>query len=325
MRWSTGPLGRVAGWLLVALALGFVGHQLWRSNPWSLAGAHAAELAFAVGMGTLAYGLAGFLLAEAWRRLLGPGPAEADPWRHRALYGRTQIAKYLPGNCFHLIGRQVLGRSLGHGHGALVVAALGEAASLLLIAGALALPAAWAPLERTLGTAPGWLVLAAAGAVVVLTCLTAGRLGAWRARLALHGDGPIRIWAPRALQAGLLHAAFFVVAGLVLWGVAAAIRDPAAPGLGPTAAVSSMAMAWWLGFVAPGSSAGVGVREAALVLALEPHLAADGAMLVALVLRLITTLGDLLFFALCVVVPRGVSADQDARQANRRAISPILK
>ncbi|MGH6905207.1 MAG: hypothetical protein ACREIR_20995, partial [Geminicoccaceae bacterium] len=150
-------------------------------------------------------------------------------------------------------------------------------------------------------------------------------LGAWRARLALHAGGPIGIWAPRALQAGLLHAAFFVVGGLVLWGVAAAIGDPAMPGLGPTAAVSSMALAWWLGFVAPGSSAGVGVREAVLVLALEPHLAADGAMLIALALRLITTFGDLLFFALCVVVPRDVSADQDVRQANRRAIPPILK
>jgi hypothetical protein len=54
MRWSTRALGRLAGWLVVALALGFVGRQLWRSNPWSLAGAHAAELALAVGIGTLA-------------------------------------------------------------------------------------------------------------------------------------------------------------------------------------------------------------------------------------------------------------------------------
>jgi hypothetical protein len=160
---------------------------------------------------------------------------------------------------------------------------------------------------------------------VVLACLSTGRVGAWRARLARQAGGPIRTWAPRALHAGLLHAAFFVVAGLALWGVAAAIRDPAAPGLGPAAAVSSMALAWWLGFVAPGSSAGVGVREAVLVLALEPHLAADAAMLVALALRLITTFGDFLFFALCLFVPRGVSADQDAGQGNRLAIPPTLK
>lgn len=325
MTWSTRTVSRVAGWLVVALALGFLGHQLWRSNPWSLAGAHAAELALAVGMGTLAYGLAGFLLAEAWRRLLGPGPAEAEPWRHRALYGRTQIAKYLPGNCFHLIGRQVLGKRLGLSHGTLVLASLAEAASLLLVAGALALPLVWSRIERTLGMPPGWLVLATAGMVVVLTWPNARRVGAWRARVALHAGGPIGSWAPRVLQAGLLHAAFFVVAGLALWGVAAAIRDPAEPGLGPTAAVSSMAMAWWLGFVAPGSSAGAGVREAVLVLALAPYLGDDAAMLTALALRLITTFGDLLFFALCAVMPWGVSPDQDAGQANGQSIPPILK
>jgi hypothetical protein len=69
----------------------------------------------------------------------------------------------------------------------------------------------------------------------------------------------------------------------------------------------------------------VGVREAVLVLALAPYLADDGAMLIALALRLITTFGDLLFFALCVVMPWGVSADQDARQANSRPLPPILK
>ena len=58
-------LVRVAGWLVLAVSLGFLGHSLWRSAPWSLAAANAAELALAIGAGALAYGLAGFLLAEA--------------------------------------------------------------------------------------------------------------------------------------------------------------------------------------------------------------------------------------------------------------------
>jgi uncharacterized membrane protein YbhN (UPF0104 family) len=55
------------------------------------------------------------------------------------------------------------------------------------------------------------------------------------------------------------------------------------------------------GFVVPGSPAGVGVREAVLVLTLEPHLPSDGALLLALSLRLVTTFGDLLFFAICAL------------------------
>jgi hypothetical protein len=101
------------------------------------------------------------------------------------------------------------------------------------------------------------------------------------------------------VQAGLLHAAFFILAGLILWGLAATIQAPDAASLAPTTAVSALAMAWWAGFVVPGSSAGVGVREAVLVLTLEPHLPSDGALLLALALRLVTTFGDLLFFVIC--------------------------
>ena len=84
-------------------------------------------------------------------------------------------------------------------------------------------------------------------------------------------------------------------------------------------------MAWWLGFVAPGSSAGVGVREAVLVLTLEPHLAGDGAMLIALALRLITTFGDLLFFALCVGHALGRFCRSRRPPGKPRPIPPILK
>jgi hypothetical protein len=288
------------GWLLTGLALAFLGYELWRSNPWSLAGAHAPELALVVALGSVAYGLAGFLPAEAWRQLLGPGPAEAYPRQHRALYGRTQIAKYLPGNVFHLVSRQVLGRSLGHPHGTLALASLAETLSLLLVAGVLAAPLVWSRAGQAL-EASGWLVVAMAAIVIAPIWLERRRSPAGRPPVAASLRGKIGTWAARALRAGLLHAAFFIAAGLILFGLAAAIQAQGAPALAPTTAIAALAVAWLAGFVVPGSSAGVGVREAVLVLTLEPQLTSDGAMLLALALRLITTFGDLLFFAVCSV------------------------
>jgi len=299
LRRSARSLSRLAGWLVVALALGFLGRELWRSSPWTLTGAHAPALALAIAAGTVAYGLAGFLLAEAWRQLLGPGPAEASPRHHRALYGRTQIAKYLPGNVFHLVGRQVLGRSLGHPHGALALASLAETLSLLLVAGALAAPLVWSRIGQPL-EAPGWLVVAMAATVIALIWLERRRIPEGGPPVAAL-RGKTGTWASRVLRAGLLHAAFFTAAGLILFGLAAAIQAQGAPALTPTTAIAALAVAWLAGFVVPGSSAGVGVREAVLVLTLEPQLTSDGAMLLALALRLITTFGDLLFFAACSV------------------------
>lgn len=302
MRWPLRPLARVAGWLVMTLALGFLGHELWRSNAWSLVVVHASEVALAVAVAIPIYGVCGFLLAEAWRQLLGPGPAEAHPWRHRALYGRTQIAKYLPGNCFHFVGRQIMGRRLGHPHGALAFASLAETILLLLAAGALALPVMWSQLIPMLGVLSRWLAAASAGLVVALIWRYRRRLRDWWARLAPGTHEQRAGWGARVLKAGLLHAAFFAITGLLLWLLAAGLQTAGAGALGLSAAISVLAIAWCAGFVVPGSSAGVGVREAALVLALEPYLVGDGALVVAVALRLVTTLGDLMLFGLCWII-----------------------
>ena len=58
------------------------------------------------------------------------------------------------------------------------------------------------------------------------------------------------------------------------------------------------ALAWLVGFAMPGSSAGIGVREAVLIAALEGTLGAPASALIALALRLVTIGGDVVFFAL---------------------------
>jgi hypothetical protein len=299
---SLRSLARLGGWLVLALALGFLGHSLWRSAPGTLAAARGAELAVAISAGSLAYGLAGFLLAEAWRQLLGPAVPAARRRHYHALYGRTQIAKYLPGNCFHLVGRQILGHRLGHGHAALALAALAETALLLAVAGMLALPLLGPDLAHALGRMPLWLVGAASAAAVGLI-LVIVRPGALRRPATLPLLIMLRSWAPRLFRAGLLHLAFFAVGGLILWTVAATIRAPGAPQLDLHGAISALALGWWAGFVVPGAAAGLGVREAVLVLTLESHLGGDGAVLAALALRVVTTLGDLLFFGLACLTP----------------------
>jgi hypothetical protein len=300
---SVRALARITGWLVLALALGFLGHALWVNAPWSLAAARGAELALAIGAGALAYGLAGFLLAEAWRHLLGPGAISARRRHYHAVYGRTQVAKYLPGNCFHLVGRQLLGRRLGHGHGALALASLAETALLLVVAGMLSLPLLGPELARAFGPVPVWPLGATAVAALGLILAIVRRGGALHGQAVLRMLGLLRSWAPRLAAAGVLQLAFFAVGGLLLWMLGAAARPPGAQAIDLLDALSTLALGWWVGFVVPGAAAGVGVREAVLVLTLEHHLGADGALLVALALRTVTTLGDLLFFGLSCLTP----------------------
>ncbi len=290
-------LGRWLGWLLVALSFWFVGTQLAQATPWALLRARLEPLLLVTIVGALVYGLAGFLLSAAWRQILAAERPPGPPSGYHAIYGRSQIAKYLPGNCFHLVGRQVLGRALGHSQAALALASLVETALQVALAAGLALPLAVA-------RSGAWSIGLAAGALLALALvLAAPRLLARRLRPLATASRAGGLAAGALLRAAALHAAFFGIAGGVLWLLAAVLGDPGPVALNPLTSISALALAWVAGFVAPGASAGIGVREAVLILALDRALGAEASAAVALALRLVTTAGDIIFFGLALALP----------------------
>jgi hypothetical protein len=292
-------LGRALGWLVVALAFGFIGARLWQGGAWDLVRPRLELLLLATAGGALIYGLAGCLLSAAWREILAcerpPGPLAA----YHAVYGRTQIAKYLPGNCFHFVGRQVLGPALGHSQAALALASLVEGILLLAVAASLALPLA-------LNRFGGWSLILPAGAIAALALVFAApRL--LPARFAPGAGAPAGRggWyhAGRLLRALVLQAAFFAASGGVLWLLAALFVAPQAAAPGPLTSIGALALAWAAGFVTPGAAAGVGVREAVLMIALDGALGPEASAVVALAFRLVTTAGDGVFCALALTLP----------------------
>ena len=217
---------------------------------------------------------------------------------YHAVYGRTQIAKYLPGNCFHFVGRQVLGRALGHSQAALALASLVEAGLLIAVAAGLALPLVHEPGRRLVAPAPGRRRSGARArlrrAQAAARALLAGRPIA---------DHPRRGAGHRLLRALALQAAFFAAAGGVLWLLAALLVAPQAAALGPLTSIGALALAWVAGFVTPGAAAGIGVREAVLMVALDGALGLEASAVVALAFRLVTTAGDGVFCALALALP----------------------
>ena len=296
-------IGRLIGWAAVAASIGFIGLRLGREAPWQVAAIHLQALTATVIVGMLLYGMAGFLLSSAWYHLLGAGLSSASIRWHHAVYGQTQIAKYLPGNVFHLVGRQVMGRRLGHGQARLAFASLLEAILLLLVAGVLSLPILWPWLDRELM----WFLVLAGLALA----LVAARWLYRRHHLALcklanspGGIGPQAVlslgW--RLLRPVLLYVGFFFVAATILWMLATSVAEPGRPSIDLAKSVSAVALAWLIGFATPGSSAGIGVREAVLIVTLESTLGASVSGLIALALRLVSMGGDAIFFVLGLVL-----------------------
>uniref|UniRef100_UPI001969D9DF hypothetical protein n=1 Tax=Sandarakinorhabdus rubra TaxID=2672568 RepID=UPI001969D9DF len=99
-----GRLAKYAGRFLMLVALAFIGreaHRHWADlSAWT---PRPAQLVTVAGL-AIAYGLALYLLVENWHRIVGLFAPETRA-RTYPSYTMTQIAKYLPGNIVHLLGR----------------------------------------------------------------------------------------------------------------------------------------------------------------------------------------------------------------------------
>jgi hypothetical protein len=221
----------------------------------------------------------------------------------------TQFGKYLPGNVAQHIGRIALAR----GANVQLPAAVFSVAYELLLAlvasahiGALTL--LWSPPAALLtwGITEYRLPLLAAVTVFAVAALwlaprfavLLGRLRGGQRSEEESGLTRLHLDPTTVVACYALYAASFVMIGAGLWLVAHTLVDPTSQVPGVLFFVGAFASSWILGFVAPGAPAGLGIREALLSAWLSGVMAPVDVVLVVVTLRIATTLGDLLNFAL---------------------------
>lgn len=222
------------------------------------------------------YGLATALLGAGWWQCLGHlGLAVVPQWAC-SVYGATQLSKYVPGNIFHLAGRQALGMMAGLPGWRLAKSAVLETV-LLCMAGALLGCLALARLEPALGTgfAVSAYLLGAALVLLVLRRWQGGRL-AW---------------------AFALYSLFLLISGLVFQGVLRVLgygTDWASANV--VLVVGAYVLAWLIGMVTPGAPAGIGIREMVLFFFLKTTLTETDVIVAVVAGRVVTVSGDVLAF-----------------------------
>ena len=245
-------------------------------------------------------------LAAAWWCILRAGEFPVSVRESYIIMGKSQIGKYLPGNVFQYVRRVTEGFSYGISPEAGVVSLGIETA--LIAATATAIAAAGLALH--LISPPAFLLdILAQGPLVSVILVIIFLISA-----AFIAFSPgIRRWLierRRYLRPGyagtavLFYLLFFLGFGLTIsWlsgragSVHATVRW--------YQFASGFALSWLLGFVVPGAPGGVGIREAVFVGLFGPQLGDGFAAALALLLRIITTLGDLLTFGLASWIGSG--------------------
>jgi uncharacterized membrane protein YbhN (UPF0104 family) len=272
------------GRLLLVVALVFVGLKLrshWSDiTAWRPDGSDIAAIA---GLSVF-YGSALYLLTEGWHRIVNLFAQEPRPRTFRS-FTVTQVAKYLPGNIAHIVGRGFYLR--------------GNALSDRQIVGATLVELALIP---------------AAALVCIVLLGSAGQLDElvphlppafwWPCALALLAAGVAAYIAVKrlfpenvVLMPGLAISTGLAVVFMGCLGLtfAALFQILASAPLAPLAGATILA--WLIGFLTPGAPGGVGVREAVLIALLDNFGQEDTVLLAAALFRLVTTLGDIFLFA----------------------------
>lgn len=281
---------RIATRILAALAILYVLRamaQQWDViAAWRPSNAALALLAAAV----VTYAASLTVLAEVWHRLVRCF-AEPAP-RRPATYGsfvETQLAKYLPGNVFHLVGRYLWLEREGVRHKALVLASLAEIAlfvlAALLVGAAAALLYPFPQSNEIIVWIDRLAPLAAFGAL--LAC-GLGVLVVRRAQAGLVARDRIDLGV---LATVILACVFFLHLGAVFYVIGAQLWPSAGPYL-----IAAGALAWLAGFVTPGAPGGIGMREFALLMLLSGVGAEADVLLAAALLRVVTVAGEVLFY-----------------------------
>lgn len=292
----------LAGFFLVLLSLIFVVENIIDSKLWQIDGEFLHRLLGILFGLAVIYAFSGCILATAWHRLI-PRVGENDlSWRQAiALYGRTQVAKYLPGNVYHLVGRHAYGHMLGLRHRPQLIAVLLEVAFTILAAVTLIM-LVWPLLtlrtgdniEQTLT-----LIVSVLGVVLVVLAVLLLYRRTFYLRKLSDLLGGINIERSGCWQAYALYIIFFLISSALVFCLILAALDlplPIYPDSMWPLVIFTTSVAWLLGFITPGASAGVGVREAVFIALLAPAIGSKDATLIAVCFRFVTVIGDLLYF-----------------------------
>ncbi|MEW5833881.1 MAG: hypothetical protein AB1832_02350 [Pseudomonadota bacterium] len=257
---------------------------------------------------TLLYASSILTTSLAWTRLLRALKQPARLSRLLPIVATTQFGKYLPGNVAQHLGRIALALRSGV---ALPAAVFSVAYELLLALVASAhigaLTLLWSPPPAILKWRITEYRLPLLGAVTVFalgSLWLAPRIAVWLGRYR-SGQASAAATAPAhlhldpvsALVCYGFYASSYVLIGIGLWAVAHTLAGGTAAVPGILFFVGAFASSWILGFVAPGAPAGLGIREAVLSAWLSGVLAPANVVLLVVMLRIATTLGDLLNFA----------------------------
>lgn len=244
--------------------------------------------------------VSGAIVTYAWVLFLRSGGFILSFKKAYAIYGRAAVAKYIPGNVFHYVGRVALGGDYGIPKEKVVLSMVVETGILAITA--ITFGAAGLLYEFRFYSAvtqviyenkfiTGFLTVFLLLTLLFIAIIVLNRGKEWT-RSILSYLNPLTV-----IKSVLIYLVNFSLVGVSIYFLLNAFWEIDS-GLQWYQLAYGFALAWGVGFITPGAPGGIGIREFILV-ALYGQVLGEGVIVgLALILRVLMTLGELLMFAI---------------------------
>ena len=279
---------------IILLSFWFIGEKFWEHQNWLRNSALNYKLLITIFICSVIYGLSEFLLSFAWRRLLKMcGHKDISANTCNRIYGKSQIAKYIPGNVFHVVGRHILGSQAGIKNIVLAGATIYEILGLISISVLIGFGGMIVFGLSNIYFSLYQIILILFSTIVITSLITA--LAPYL--MSLRGIIlPYRgIWDAviNISKIYVFYFLFFLIAGLLLVIIVNLFLDININLIAKLIVIFSIA--WLAGFIIPGAPGGIGVREAVIIFFITPIIGEAQSVAIAIALRFVTLLGDVWF------------------------------
>lgn len=300
---------KIIGYILTGVSILYVGY-VWYSNWQNISQESDLYRKFLwILPCILIYLILSYLLPLAWGRILKGFGANISYYDNLNIYGKSQIAKYVPGNVFHYVGRHFLSKKYGFDNGIIINGIFAEIIMQIIVSAIIGLGTiALIDIgEFSFLNLSYYIILFSFIFIVVVIFVVFFKF-----------SKPFKNWLNKNklivpleklntkslilefLIALIIYALYCLLNGLNLWLLSYSfwgITFSAIPFI-----ISGYAIAWLVGFITPGSPGGLGIREAMLILLLTTYVGESRALIISLLFRIISVVGDLLFFAITYIM-----------------------
>ena len=223
----------------------------------------------------LIYSFSNYFLVLGWINILLSLGVSTSLLVATRIYGISQIAKYAPGNVFHVVGRQALGAAENIPQMKILKSTVLEIILITSVAVSF-IPFFVYKLDSSISRETGFLLYIA----ILGFCTVAAAILMSRPLICAT-----LFYGCQVVTSSLIFLAVFLLAG---GGVSSS--------LDALVVIGGFALSWLAGLLTPGAPAGLGVREASLVFLLNGSASSSVVLTAALLGRVVTTMGDLLFY-----------------------------